>query len=196
MLEISDIRLTLDEGTDEQTCLRALRRRAARLLGCPTAALATVELHRRSVDARKKRDVHLVCTVHVTTGDADRDRAMLDALDSRQRARVRLVDEAVPTFPQPLATSLPHRPVVVGAGCAGLFAALTLAEAGLEPLVIERGDDATRRAEAIERFERTRTLDPESNIQFGLGGAGTFSDGKLTTGTKNPRHRLLSLIHI
>ena len=84
-----------------------------------------------------------------------------------------------------------HRPVVVGAGCAGLFAALTLAEAGLRPILLERGDDATRRTEAVGHFNATGVLDTESNIQFGLGGAGTFSDGKLNTGTKNPLHRLV-----
>jgi len=81
--------------------------------------------------------------------------------------------------------------VVVGAGCAGLFAALTLAEAGLEPLLIERGDNAADRTRAVEHFNATGELDLESNIQFGLGGAGTFSDGKLTTGTKNPAHHLI-----
>ncbi len=74
---------------------------------------------------------------------------------------------------------------------AGLFAALTLAEAGLKPLLIERGDPAFRRSHAIDLFLKERILDPESNIQFGLGGAGTFSDGKLNTGTKNPAHRLI-----
>ncbi len=70
-------------------------------------------------------------------------------------------------------------PVVVGAGCAGLFCALTLAKAGLNPLLIERGDDAARRTAAVEHHNQTGQLDLESNIQFGLGGAGTFSDGKL-----------------
>ena len=87
--------------------------------------------------------------------------------------------------------TLASRPVVVGAGCAGLFAALTLAEAGLKPLLIERGDDARRRTDTISVFLGGGALDPESNIQFGLGGAGTFSDGKLNTGTKNPSHRLI-----
>ena len=72
-----------------------------------------------------------------------------------------------------------------------LFAALTLAEAGLKPLLIERGDPAFRRSQAIDLFLKERILDPESNIQFGSGGAGTFSDGKLNTGTKNPAHRLI-----
>ena len=79
------------------------------------------------------------------------------------------------------------RPVVVGFGPCGMFAALILAEAGLRPLVLERGRDADRRAADVERFWSTGELDPESNVQFGEGGAGTFSDGKLTTGIRDPR---------
>ena len=83
-----------------------------------------------------------------------------------------------------------NRPVVVGAGCAGLFCALTLAKAGLNPLLIERGDDAARRTAAVEHHNQTGQLDLESNIQFGLGGAGTFSDGN---STRAPRALLIAL---
>lgn len=191
MLEITDIRISLNEGRDEASCLAALRRAAARALSCEPRALSQVELRRRAVDARRKSDVHLICTARVSTGAARLDEALLEAVPPARRAHIHLVEDAAPVFPRAACGSLRNRPVVVGAGCAGLFAALALAEAGLEPLVIERGDDAARRAEAIEHFLRTRELDTESNIQFGLGGAGTFSDGKLTTGTKNPAHRLI-----
>jgi uncharacterized FAD-dependent dehydrogenase len=104
---------------------------------------------------------------------------------------VREYSETTYRFPAHLGTMPAKRPVVVGAGCAGLFCALALAEAGLEPLLVERGEDAEARCERIDHFEETGELDPESNIQFGLGGAGTFSDGKLGTGTKSPAHRLI-----
>ena len=81
--------------------------------------------------------------------------------------------------------------MLVGAGCAGLFCAWALARQGLCPVLVERGDDAARRTALIDRFDRTGELDCESNIQFGLGGAGTFSDGKLTTGTRSPYHRAI-----
>ena len=80
---------------------------------------------------------------------------------------------------------------MVGAGCAGLFCALSLARAGLRPLLVERGDDATRRGQIVSAHNQSGVLDPQSNIQFGVGGAGTFSDGKLQTGTKSPAHRLI-----
>lgn len=191
MLEVSDVRLHLDEGVDEGACLAAGRRKVARLLHVAPRELMAIELRRRSIDARKKNDVHLVCTFRAALADAVREREVLARLSDEEGRRVHAVAPEVPSFPVYAGARPANRPVVVGAGCAGLFAALALAEAGLEPLLIERGDDAERRGAAVARFIRTRRLDPESNIQFGLGGAGTFSDGKLTTGTKNPAHRLI-----
>ena len=81
----------------------------------------------------------------------------------------------------------PKRPIVVGFGPAGMFASLVLAEAGLRPIILERGDCVEKRIEKVESFWNGDTFDPESNVQFGEGGAGTFSDGKLNTGTNDPR---------
>ena len=193
MLEISEIRCSLKHGATETGCCETGLRAAVKLLGCAREDIAHVALRKKSIDARKKQDVHFTLTARVTLHDGmDEDRA-LQKVRPQDRRRVRPVTDDEPAFPQPLGRTgrpLP-RPVVVGAGCAGLFTALTLAEAGLEPLLIEQGDDATRRTAAVERFNRTGELDPVSNIQFGLGGAGTFSDGKLNTGTKNPMHRLI-----
>ncbi|HCA72356.1 MAG TPA: FAD-dependent oxidoreductase, partial [Ruminococcaceae bacterium] len=80
------------------------------------------------------------------------------------------------------------RPVVAGFGPAGLFAALTLAQAGQKPIVLERGAPVEERQRDVQRFWQSGTLNPDSNVQFGEGGAGAFSDGKLTTGTKDPRN--------
>ncbi|WP_308623243.1 FAD-dependent protein [uncultured Enorma sp.] len=189
MIEISDIRASLAQGSTEQRCLALGLAEAIKLFGCLPHLLERIELRRRSIDARRKSDVHLVLTIRIHLCDELDEEELVACVPERERRRVRIVQERTAPAPEKLLRAPAPRPVIVGAGCAGLFAALVLAEAGAEPLLIERGDDAQRRSRAIERFYRTAELDPESNIQFGLGGAGTFSDGKLTTGTKNPAHR-------
>ena len=194
MIEISNLTLPLTklDGTPE-TERNAIRALVLRRLHVAPDDLLGVELRRRSIDARKKSAVHLTYTVRAQLRAGEQaERAALARLARRHDDRgVRLVMEAAPTLPARVVRAVGSRPVVVGAGCAGLFCALALASAGLEPVLVERGDDATRRTEAVRRFDATGELDPESNIQFGVGGAGTFSDGKLTTGTKSPLHRLV-----
>lgn len=189
MIEISDIRASLAQGTTEQRCLAVGLAEAIKLLGCLPHLIDHIELKRRSIDARRKNDVHLVLVIRIFFCADVHEDELLARVPERDKRRVRVVKEKYPLPVPHLATPSAPRPVIVGAGCAGLFAALTLAKAGAEPLLLERGDNASRREQAIEHFYRTAELDPESNIQFGLGGAGTFSDGKLTTGTKNPAHR-------
>lgn len=196
MLEVSGIRIALDQldGSDAAE-LAACRRALVRRLRVGEKDLASVTRRRRSVDARHRGDVHLMFTLRAElAGGPSAERALLSRLARRHAEKnVRVVDEAPYGFPAPVpAAARPaERPVVVGAGCAGLFCALSLARAGLEPLLVERGDDAERRGEVVAAHNQTGALDPESNIQFGVGGAGTFSDGKLQTGTKSPAHRLI-----
>lgn len=196
MLEVSGIRIALDQldGSDAAE-LAACRRALVRRLRVGEKDLASVTRRRRSVDARHRGDVHLTFTLRAElAGGPSAERALLSRLARRHAEKnVRVVDEVPYGFPAPVpAAARPaERPMVVGAGCAGLFCALSLARAGLEPLLVERGDDAERRGEVVAAHNQTGTLDPESNIQFGVGGAGTFSDGKLQTGTKSPAHRLI-----
>ncbi len=182
MIEVSGIRVPLKalDGTDERE-LAMCRRALAQRLRVSERDIVRIERRRRSIDARKRGNVQIAFTL----------RAEL-AADAHPRPDkgTRVVDDRPYGFPAPLARAT-ARPVVVGAGCAGLFCALALARAGLEPLLVERGDDAARRAEVVRRHDETGELDPESNIQFGVGGAGTFSDGKLQTGTRSPAHRLI-----
>lgn len=194
MIEITEIACPLKHGGTEQGCIETCTRETLRLLGCARADIARVTLHRKSIDARKKSNVHFTLTARVELAPACDEAAALEHVGARDRRRVRIIEVDEPSFCAIRPRRQPHageRPVVVGAGCAGLFAALTLSEAGLAPILIEMGDDARRRTKAVERFNATGELDLESNIQFGLGGAGTFSDGKLNTGTKNPLHRLV-----
>ena len=194
MIEVSGIHISLNrlDGTDDAE-LRAVRRAVQRMLHLPPNEISSIELRKRSVDARKKSDVHLNCTARVSLrGGANAERALLGkAKRWRVDRQLKVVDEQPARFPSTMTALAGDRPVVVGAGCAGLFCALALAEAGIAPLLVERGDGSRRRTAAIDRFNTTGILDPECNIQFGLGGAGTFSDGKLATGTKSPAHRLI-----
>ena len=186
MIEISNLRIPLDrlDGTEKGE-LAVCRRAVARKLGIREGRIRNIELRRRSIDARKRSSILITFTVRLSV-DGDET-----ALTRNRRNNARLIDK--PSYGLPTATR-PYdgpRPVVVGAGCAGLFCALALASAGMRPLLVERGDDAERRTDAVRRFEQTGELDTQSNIQFGIGGAGTFSDGKLSTGTKSPAHRLI-----
>ncbi len=197
MLEVSGIRFHLGQldGTDAQE-LALCKKAAAKKLRVKPSQIAEVERRRRSIDARKRNDILVGFTLRVAlVGGEPEEREVLDALvKSHAEKGICLAEPDSFTYPEaPLAWDKAKcgRPVVVGAGCAGLFCALYLARAGLEPLLIERGDDARRRSEVVANHNATGILDTQSNIQFGLGGAGTFSDGKLQTGTKSPAHRLI-----
>ena len=154
---------------------------AAKLLKVSPSKIRKVKLVRRSVDARKKPDVRIVYTIDVAI---DGNEQKIIRQSGCKRASVAPIDFYKP----PKATvEFEERPVVVGFGPAGMFAALILALAGQRPLVLERGQDAVSRHNAVQKFFETGELDTKSNVQFGEGGAGTFSDGKLNTGVNNPR---------
>lgn len=196
MIEVSGIRVPLSQldGTDARE-QAVVRRALARRLHVRPEELSRVTRRKRSIDARKKGDIQLIFTLRAElAGGAQAEKTLLAGLASKREAgSVRVVEAVDKDLPQPLACASHDQVpiVVVGAGCAGLFCALSLARAGLEPLLVERGDDAARRSRVVRHHNETGEFDPESNIQFGVGGAGTFSDGKLQTGTKSPFHRLV-----
>ena len=176
MLRIEQLRLLPEEP---ETALLA---RCARLLHTDPATLTGLTVLRRAIDARE--GLTFVYTVAVS---APQEAALL------RRCRDRRVTAYTPehyALPAPV-TPPETRPIVVGAGPAGLFAALVLARCGARPILLERGRRAEQRQRDVQRFWATGELDTESNVQFGEGGAGAFSDGKLNTGTRDVRHRYI-----
>ena len=153
---------------------------AAKLLKISNSKVRQVKLVRRSVDARKKPDVRIVYTVDVAV-DGNEQKIL------KRSGCKRAMIAPASYYKPPKTAKRKTRPVVVGFGPAGMFAGLILALAGQRPLILERGEDAATRHEKVEKFFATGILDTKSNVQFGEGGAGTFSDGKLNTGVNNPR---------
>ena len=207
MLEVSNVKVPLEGGLPQGEAV--LRQAVAQKLNISESSIATVRILKKSVDARKKSDVHFVMTLAVTLVAESQEMALLYTMnvedfsqnntgtrlsmpafkmrkDSPAKAIIPQEKFSVACVPESLLSQDYRRPVVVGTGPAGLFAALYLAQAGLRPVVVERGACVDERVEAVERFYETGELNTSSNIQFGEGGAGTFSDGKLTTNTKNP----------
>ena len=175
MIRIRDISLPPEHNAHQ------LRFEAAQLLRISNSKIRQVKIVRRSVDARKKPDVKIIYTIDVAV-DGNENKL----LKQSGCKRASMAPVSYYKAPKPM-TPTEKRPVVVGFGPAGMFAALILAMAGQKPLVLERGEDAQTRHEKVEKFWKTGQLDPRSNVQFGEGGAGTFSDGKLNTGVNNPR---------
>ena len=176
MLRIDQIRLL---PGDSETLLPV---KCARILRLPAEDIVSCAVLRRAIDARE--GLTLVYTAAV---EVKREDAVL------RRCRDKRVSRYAPvSYALPAAVTEPEvRPIVVGAGPAGLFAALVLARCGARPIVLERGRPVEQRQTDVERFWRGGVLNTESNVQFGEGGAGAFSDGKLNTGTRDVRHRFI-----
>ena len=176
MIRITQLKLSINH-TEEQ-----LHKKIARTLKCPEGSF-TYEIVRQSLDARHKEDKKFVYTVDVTTA---KEKQILKRVHNNN---IMLIEKKEYHFPTPGTEELSHPPVIVGSGPAGLFCAWYLARAGYRPLVLERGEEAVKRKETVDHFWKNGILNPDSNVQFGEGGAGTFSDGKLNTLVKDPNGR-------
>ena len=174
MIRIPNVKAPLDAAGEEPLLLALKKIRVDR------GQVTAWRIGKKSVDARDKGDVHFVLAVDVQLKNED---AVLRAAKPGTVAKV----PALPRLPKICRDFTGPRPVVAGFGPGGLFAALALARQGARPIVLERGQRVEDRKKTTDHFAATGELDPESNIQFGEGGAGAFSDGKLTTGIKDPR---------
>lgn len=185
MIDVSGLKLSLDAGLPDGHA-RVLRE-IAQQLGVKPGAIKSARLLKRSVDARKKSNVHFTASYQLELSSDGEERLLARAGKKDAKLKGLQIRPAAPYVPPeiPQLTAPERSPVVVGAGPAGLFAAWYLAKSGLKPLLVEQGAPVEERAHDVETFFQTGELNPWSNIQFGEGGAGTFSDGKLTTNLKN-----------
>ena len=190
MIRITQIKLPLD-CKDEKA---ALLKKAAGLLRVETDCLQSLSLVKKSIDARKKPDIYRVYTVDVKVADESR---VLKRSGSKN-GQIQLVEETAYHFPAIGGATVfeGSRPIIVGTGPAGLFCGYMLARAGYRPVLLERGRELHKRLADVERFWQEGVLDLDSNVQFGEGGAGTFSDGKLTTTVKDPKGRMREVLRI
>ncbi|SJZ95529.1 NAD(P)/FAD-dependent oxidoreductase [Anaerorhabdus furcosa] len=168
MLLINQIKCTLDDECTKETI--------SRKIGCPIQDIISFKINKESIDARKD-EIHFVYTVQADVKNESR---------YIKRKDVSLYEPTPYVFPT-LDKPITHRPIVVGFGPSGMFAGLYLAEAGCKPIIFERGSAIENRIHDVDAFWNEGILNTESNVQFGEGGAGTFSDGKLTTRIKDPR---------
>lgn len=175
MIRVNQVKLPVSHSEAD------LRKKTAKMMGVSADQIQSVELVRQSLDARKKPDLYYLYALDVAVAGKEA------AIVKRARSvNVQIRKEEAYRLPDPGIEPLRERPVIVGFGPAGMFCGLMLARAGYRPLILERGLDADSRAKAVARYWTDGTLDSECNVQFGEGGAGTFSDGKLTTGIKSP----------
>ncbi len=172
MIRISQLKLPITHTESE------LKKKIAKTLCCGEKSFS-YEIIRQSLDARHKEDKKFVYTIEVSI---ENEKKILQKVHNNN---IMLTIKKEYVFPKAGNRELSHRPVIVGSGPAGIFCAWYLARAGYRPLVLERGEEAEKRRETVDRFWKNGVLDPESNVQFGEGGAGTFSDGKLNTLVKD-----------
>ncbi len=178
MIRINEVKLPLDH--DEM----ALKDVVISKLGIAQDQLVHIHVFKRGYDARKRNEIVLIYTLDIHLKNVD-EKQLLNTFENDHQ--IKETPDTRYHYVAKAPAHLPHRPVVIGMGPCGLFTGLILAQMGFKPLILERGKSVHERAKDTFRFWRTRELNTESNVQFGEGGAGTFSDGKLYSQVKDPR---------
>lgn len=178
MIRISELMMNIEHSRDD------LIKKISSLLEVDTEDIEEYKIARKSIDARKKPDIFYSYTVDVSLKYSPKKESLLL---QKYKKNIHISKTRIYPYllPKCAGERLSLRPVIVGAGPAGIFAALSLARRGFSPLVLERGEDVDKRSIRVEHFWKTGELSPESNVSFGEGGAGTFSDGKLNTMVKD-----------
>ncbi|WP_075719723.1 NAD(P)/FAD-dependent oxidoreductase [Roseburia sp. 499] len=184
MIRIQQLKLPISH-TEEQ-----LKQKIAKMLRVPVAEIKLYKIRKQSIDARKKQEVSYVYTVDVQVPGEEK---LLKKLKSNY---ISLAKDEIYDFPESGTQQLKNRPVIIGSGPAGLFCGYLLAQHGYKPVIIERGRCVEERQKDVETFWKTNVLDTRSNVQFGEGGAGTFSDGKLNTLVKDVKGRNKKVLDI
>lgn len=177
MLRLTDIKLPLDH--QEQDLTQAVLDK----IGCPPQQLKNISVFKRGFDARNKKSIQLIYTLDI---EVDEQESLLTRFSSDPQLKIS--PDTRYRFVAQAPADLTARPVVVGLGPCGLFAGLLLAQMGFKPIILERGKEVRQRTKDTFGFWRNKPLNPESNVQFGEGGAGTFSDGKLYSQVKDRKH--------
>lgn len=183
MIRIPNLKLKIQQAKNTNAEKEALKNAILSKLKINPKDLIAFNIFKKSVDARKRNAIVYIYTV---------DASLKNEAAILTKASKSGITPSPDLSYQPVApgnTTLEHRPVIIGMGPAGLFAGLILSQSGYAPIILERGDEVDIRSTKIDAFWQTGELDPESNVQFGEGGAGTFSDGKLTTLINDPRCR-------
>ncbi|MCR4924753.1 MAG: hypothetical protein K5917_00530 [Clostridiales bacterium] len=182
MIRVNEIKLSLD------ATMADIKKATAKALKINESKIKNFSIYKKSIDSRKKEEnIFFIFSVDVEV-DGDEQ----EIVSKFEPSKAAVVEPFSYTMPEVIYKS-DFRPVVVGFGPGGMFASLILAQAGLRPIVLERGSDVDKRTKDVKNFWLTRELNEKSNVQFGEGGAGTFSDGKLTTGIKDKRCRKIFL---
>ncbi len=184
MIRITQMKLPISHSRED------LEKKAAKVLRARPEDIKSIKIAKQSIDARKKDEILYSYTLDV---EILRESQIIKRAKSSQISAVRQLKYQ---FPPPGKETLTHPPVIVGSGPAGLFCGLMLAQAGYRPVLLERGEDVDSRRSKVERFWREGVLDTGTNVQFGEGGAGTFSDGKLNTLVKDPGMRNQKVLEI
>lgn len=175
MIRIPNLKIGIKKVADRDAERQALQNAILSKIQISPKELIDFKIFKKSIDARKKDAIVYVYTIDAAVKSENR------ILKKHGKSGIQLTPNSSDQLVLPGSQNLTERPVIIGMGPAGLFAGLMLAEQGYQPVILERGDDVDTRAEKIDTFWKNGILDPKSNVQFGEGGAGTFSDGKLTT---------------